>query len=221
MRLAISALVKFIFGIVLIGALLFLPAWTFLYPNAYLFMALLFIPMLIMGTVMLFASPELLKKRLNNKERESTQKGVVALSGLMFPVGFVLCAFDFRFDWSTVPTWLTIISSVLFLAGYAMYAEVMRENAFLSRTVEIQENQKVISTGLYGIVRHPMYLATLLMFLPIPLILGSFWGLIPFAAYPFIIVARIFSEEKVLTGGLKGYSEYKQNVKYRLIPFIW
>lgn len=221
MRLAISALVKFIFGIVLIGALLFLPAWTFLYPNAYLFMALLFIPMLIMGVVMLFAAPELLKKRLNNKERESTQKGVVALSGLMFPVGFVLCAFDFRFDWSTVPTWLTIISSVLFLAGYAMYAEVMRENAFLSRTVEIQENQKVISTGLYGIVRHPMYLATLLMFLPIPLILGSFWGVLPFAAYPFIIIARIINEEKILTERLDGYSEYKSKVKYRLIPFIW
>ena len=221
MRLAISALIKFLFGIVLVGALLFLPAWTFLYPGAYLFMALLFIPMLIMGVVMLFAAPDLLKKRLNNKEKESTQKGVVALSGLMFPVGFALSALDFRFDWSTVPTWLVILASILFLAGYAMYAEVMRENAFLSRTVEIQENQRVISTGLYGIVRHPMYLATLLMFLPIPLILGSFWGLIPFAVYPMAIVVRIFNEEKVLTEGLKGYSEYKQNVKYRLIPFIW
>lgn len=221
MRLALNGLIKFIFGIVLIGALLFLPAWTFLYPGAYLFMALLFIPMLTMGIVMLFASPELLKKRLNNKEKESTQKGVVALSGLMFPVGFVLCALDFRFGWSTVPLWLIILASILFLAGYAMYAEVMRENAFLSRTVEIQENQKVISTGLYGIVRHPMYLATLLMFLPIPLILGSLWGLIPFAAYPIVIVARISNEEKILTEGLDGYSEYKLKVKYRLIPFIW
>ena len=204
MRLALNALAKFIFGIILIGALLFLPAWTLLYPGAYLFMALLFIPMLIMGIVMLFASPDLLKKRLNNKEKEKAQKGVVALSGLMFPVGFVLCALDFRFGWSSVPLWLVILASVLFLAGYAMYAEVMRENAYLSRTVEIQENQKVISTGLYGVVRHPMYLATLLMFLPIPLILGSFWGLIPFAIYPIGIVTRIINEEKVLTDGLVG-----------------
>ena len=221
MRLAISALVKFLFGIVLVGALLFLPAWTFLYPGAYLFMALLFIPMLTMGVVMLFASPDLLQKRLNSKEKESTQKGVVALSGLMFPIGFALSALDFRFGWSSVPLWLVIVASVLFLMGYAMYAEVMRENAYLSRTVEIQENQKVISTGLYGIVRHPMYLATLFMFLPIPLILGSYGGLIPFAAYPFIIVVRIINEEKVLTEGLDGYTEYKQKVKYRLIPFIW
>ena len=221
MRLALNGLIKFIFGIVLIGALLFLPAWTLIYPGAYLFMALLFVPMLIMGVVMLFAAPDLLKKRLDSKEKEATQKGVVALSGLMFPIGFALSALDFRFGWSSVPLWLVIVASVLFLMGYAMYAEVMRENAYLSRTVEIQENQKVISTGLYGIVRHPMYLATLLMFLPIPLILGSFWGLIPFAAYPFIIVARIINEEKVLTEGLDGYAEYKQKVKYRLIPFIW
>ncbi len=221
MRLAISALVKFLFGIVLVGALLFLPAWTLLYPGAYLFMALLFTPMLIMGVILLFASPNLLQKRLNNKEKEAAQKGVVALSGLMFPVGFVLCALDFRFGWSSVPLWLVILASVLFLAGYAMYAEVMRENAYLSRTVEIQENQKLISTGLYGVVRHPMYLATLLMFLPIPLILGSFWGLIPFAIYPIVIVTRIINEEKVLTDGLDGYAEYKKRVKYRLLPFIW
>ena len=221
MRLAISALVKFLFGIVLVGALLFLPAWTLLYPGAYLFMALLFTPMLIMGVILLFASPNLLQKRLNNKEKEAAQKGVVALSGLMFPVGFVLCALDFRFGWSSVTLWLVILASVLFLAGYAMYAEVMRENAYLSRTVEIQENQKLISTGLYGVVRHPMYLATLLMFLPIPLILGSFWGLIPFAIYPIVIVTRIINEEKVLTDGLDGYAEYKKRVKYRLLPFIW
>ena len=221
MRLALNGLIKFIFGIVLIGALLFLPAWTLLYPGAYLFMALLFTPMLIMGVILLFASPNLLQKRLNNKEKEAAQKGVVALSGLMFPVGFVLCALDFRFGWSSVPLWLVILASVLFLAGYAMYAEVMRENAYLSRTVEIQENQKLISTGLYGVVRHPMYLATLLMFLPIPLILGSFWGLIPFAIYPIVIVTRIINEEKVLTDGLDGYAEYKKRVKYRLLPFIW
>ena len=221
MRLAISALVKFLFGIVLVGALLFLPAWTLLYPGAYLFMALLFTPMLIMGVILLFASPNLLQKRLNNKEKEAAQKGVVALSGLMFPVGFVLCALDFRFGWSSVPLWLVILASVLFLAGYAMYAEVMRENAYLSRTVEIQENQKLISTGLYGVVRHPMYLATLLMFLPIPLILGSFWGLIPFAIYPIVIVTRIINEEKVLTDGLEEYTDYQKKVRYRLIPRIW
>jgi protein-S-isoprenylcysteine O-methyltransferase Ste14 len=201
--------------------MLFLPAFTFLYPGAWLFIALLFVPMLIMGIVMLIKSPSLLEKRLNNKEKESAQKGVLALSGLMFPIGFVLSAFDFRFSWSSVPLWLVITASVLFLAGYALYAEVMRENEYLSRTVEVQENQRVIDTGLYGVVRHPMYLATLLMFLPIPLILGSFYGLIPFALYPVIIVFRILNEEKVLAEGLLGYKEYKQKVKYRLIPFIW
>lgn len=205
----------------MIGALLFLPAWTLRYPGAWLFIALLFIPMLIMGIVLLSRSPALLEKRLNNKEKEKTQQGVIALSGLIFPIGFILCALDFRFAWSAVPLWLVTTASVLFLIGYAMYAEVMRENAYLSRTVEVQENQKVISTGLYGIVRHPMYLATLLMFLPLPLILGSFWGLIPFALYPVVIVIRILNEEKVLTEDLVGYAEYKTKVKYRLIPFIW
>ena len=216
-----NALIKYTAGLILVGAMLFLPAFTFLYPGAWLFIALLFVPMLIMGIVMLIKSPSLLEKRLNNKEKESAQKGVLALSGLMFPIGFVLSAFDFRFSWSSVPLWLVITASVLFLAGYALYAEVMRENEYLSRTVEVQENQRVIDTGLYGVVRHPMYLATLLMFLPIPLILGSFYGLIPFALYPVIIVFRILNEEKVLAEGLLGYKEYKQKVKYRLIPFIW
>ena len=221
MKLLLNGLTKLIFGIVLIGLLLFLPAWTFNYFGAWLFLGVLFVPMLIMGAVMLVKAPELLEKRLKNKEKEATQKGVVALSGLMFPIGFLLSAFDFRFDWSYVPFWLTVAAAVLFLAGYAIYAEVMRENAYLSRTVEVQDGQKVISTGLYGVVRHPMYLATLLMFLPIPLILQSFWGLIPFAAYPVIIVIRIFNEEKVLTEGLEGYAEYKKQVKYRIIPFVW
>lgn len=221
MKLVFQALVKFLMGFLLIALLLFLPAWTFAYPNAWLFMGLLFIPMLIMGIVLFFKSPVLLEKRLNDKEKESTQKGVLALSALMFPVGFILCALDFRFAWSSVPNWCVILASALFLLGYAMYAEVMRENAYLSRTVEVQENQKVVDTGLYGIVRHPMYLATLLMFLPLPLILGSFWGLIPFALYPFILVIRIQNEEKVLSESLTGYKEYLKKIKYRLIPFIW
>ncbi len=221
MKLVINALTKFVAGLVLVGALLFLPAWTVVYPGAWLLIGLLFGPMLIMGIALLVKSPSLLEKRLSNKEKEKTQRGVIALSGLMFPMGFVLSALDFRFSLSSVPLWLTIVASVLFLLGYIMYAEVMRENAYLSRTVEVQENQKVISTGLYGMVRHPMYLATLLMFLPMPIILGSFWGLIPFVLYPVTIVIRILNEEKVLTDGLDGYAEYKGKVKYRLIPFVW
>ncbi len=200
---------------------MFLPAGTIRYPGAWLFIALLFLPMFIMGFVLWIKAPRLLEKRLNNKEKEKTQRGVIALSGLMFPIGFVLSSLDFRFAWSSVPLWLVTVSSVLFLVGYGMYAEVMRENAYLSRTVEVQENQTVICTGLYGIVRHPMYLATLFMFLPLPLILGSFWGLIPFALYPVVTVIRILNEEKVLTDGLEGYAEYKTKVKYRLIPFVW
>ena len=221
MKLLINALIKFTAGFILIGLLLFLPSFTFNYPGAWLLIGLLFIPMFILGIVLFIKAPSLLEKRLNNKEKEKAQKGVIALSGLVFPIGFILSALDFRFGWSKVPTWLVIVSSVLFLIGYIMYAEVMRENAYLSRTVEVQENQKVISTGLYGVVRHPMYLATLFMFLPLPLILGSFYGLIPFGIYPIIIVIRIINEEKVLTDGLTGYKEYKTKVKYRLLPFIW
>lgn len=221
MKLLIGGLTKLIFGIVLIGLLLFLPAWTFNYFGAWLFLGVLFVPMLIMGAMMLLKAPALLEKRLKNKEKEATQRGVVALSGLAFLGGFLISAFDFRFSWSTVPIWLTVAAAVIFLVGYGIYAEVMRENAYLSRTIEVQEGQKVIDTGLYGIVRHPMYFATLLMFLPIPLILQSFWGLIPMALYPVVIVIRILNEEKVLTDGLDGYIEYKKKVKYRLIPFIW
>ena len=221
MKLFISAVTKLILGAILIGAMLFLPAWTVKYPGAWLFIAVLFGPMLILGVFLFIKSPSLLEKRLNNKEKEKAQKGVLALSGLMFPAGFVISALDFRFGWSYVPLWAMIAAAALFLVGYGLYAEVMRENAHLSRTVEIQENQKVISTGLYSVVRHPMYLATLLMFLPLALILGSLWGLIPFALYPVIIVIRIINEEKVLENGLDGYIEYKSKVKYRLIPFIW
>ncbi len=221
MKLLVNALFKYILGLILVGVLLFLPAWSFNYPKAWLFISLLFIPMLLMGIVLFAKAPRLLEKRLNNKEKEKTQKGVIALSGLIFPIGFVLSAFDFRFGWSNVPIWVTVIASVLFLTGYGMYAEVMRENSYLSRTIEVQEDQKVISSGLYGLIRHPMYLATLLMFLPLPLILGSFFGMIPFAFYLIVIVIRILNEEKVLTDSLEGYSEYKTKVKYRLIPFVW
>ena len=221
MKLLLNALIKFIFGIALLGLLLFLPAGTFFYPQAWLFMGILFIPMLIMGIVLFVKSPALLEKRLNNKEKQKAQKGVLALSGLMFPVGFVLSALDFRNAWSTVPLWLTVTASLLFILGYGLYAEVMRENAYLSRTVEVQDGQKVISTGLYGIVRHPMYSATLLLFLSMPLVLGSLYALLPMLAYPALIIGRLLNEEKLLEEELPGYQEYKGRVKYRLIPFIW
>ena len=221
MKLLLNALTKFIFGVVAIALLLFLPAGTVFYPHAWLFMAVLFIPVIIMGVVLYIKAPSLLEKRLSEKESEDTQKWVVALSGLMFIAAFVIPALEFRFFGASVPKWCVILSAVIFLLGYIMFAEVLRENAYLSRTVEVQEEQTVVDTGLYGIVRHPMYAATLLMFIPMPLILGSFWGLIPLAAYPVIIIVRIINEEKVLTNGLRGYDEYKKKVKYRLIPFIW
>ncbi len=220
-KLAISGLIKYLLGVILVGALVFLPAWTLAYPGAWIFVGVLFLPMLILGAVLLISAPELLAKRLSNKEKQKTQKGVVKLAGLMFIGGFVLCALDFRFGWSYVPTWLMIASAAVFLLGYAMYAEVMRENAYLSRTIEVQEGQKVVDTGLYGMVRHPMYLATLLMFLPMPLILQSLWGLCVFGWYAILIVIRIRGEEKLLSAELDGYVEYKKKVKYRLIPFIW
>ena len=221
MKLIINALAKFLAGLLLIAVMLFLPAGTIEFEGAWLFITLLFIPMLILGVVLLIRSPDLLKRRLDGKEKQKDQKGIIKLSGLMFPAGFIVSALDFRFGWSHVPAWLIATASVLFLLGYATYAEVMRENAYLSRTVQVSEGQKVISTGLYGIVRHPMYLATLFMFVPLPLILGSFFGLIPFVLYPILIVFRIRGEERVLTKELKGYEEYRKRVKYRLIPFIW
>ena len=221
MKLLFNAFVKLIFGIFIIALLLFLPAGSIHYPGAWIFLGLLFLPMTIMGIFLFVKSPELLKKRLNVKEKEKTQRGVISLLALAFPTGFIISALDFRFNWSSVPLWLTITASALFLIGYALYAEVMRENAYLSRTVEVVEDQNVIDTGLYSIVRHPMYLATLFMFVPIALILGSFFGLIPFAVYPVAIIIRIFNEEKLLSKELFGYEEYKKRVKYRLIPFIF
>ena len=221
MKLFISAFSKIIIGAVLLGAMLFLPAGSFCYPGAWLFLGVLFLPMIPVVAVMLVKSPKLLEKRIDFKEKRKKQKGVIALSGLMFPFCFILSALDFRFSLTFVPMWLTVISAVLFITGYVMYAEVMRENAYLSRTVEVQEGQRVISTGLYRLVRHPMYLATLLMFLPMPLILGSFYGLIPISFYIPIIIVRIIDEEKLLENELRGYKEYKEKTKFRLIPFIW
>lgn len=221
MNLLINALTKFICGLLLVGLLIFLPAGTFAYSSGWLFVALLFIPMLLAGFVMFFKSPEFLEKRLDAKEKQATQKGVLALSGVMFIAGFVVAGLDFRFGWSDMPFWVVIIASALFLSAYALYAEVMRENAYLSRTVKVEAGQTVVDTGLYGIVRHPMYAVTILLFLMIPLILGSWYALIAFIFYPAIIALRLKDEEELLTRELPGYAEYKQKVKYRLIPFVW
>lgn len=221
MKLLLEALTKFACGLLLVGLLIFLPAGTFGYTYGWLFVGLLFIPMLIAGFVMFRKSPEFLKKRLDAKEKQGKQKGVVALSGLMFTAGFVVAGLDFRFSWSAVPTWVVIVASVLFLIAYALYAEVMRENAYLSRAIKVEQGQTVVDTGLYGIVRHPMYAVTILLFLMIPLVLSSWYALIAFAFYPAVIVVRLKDEEELLTKELLGYAEYKQKVKYRIIPFVW
>ena len=221
MKLLIEALAKFACGLLLVGLLIFLPAGTLGYTYGWLLVGLLFGPMLIAGFVMLAKSPEFLKKRLDAKEKQGTQKGVVALSGLMFIAGFVVAGLDYRFSWSQMPVAVTIIASVLFLVAYALYAEVMRENAYLSRTIKVEEGQKVVDTGLYGVVRHPMYAVTILLFLMIPLVLGSWYALIVFAFYPAIIIVRLKDEEDLLTRELPGYAEYKNKVKYRIVPFVW
>ena len=221
MRLACSALLKFTVGLLFVFALLFLPAGSFSYMNAWLFIGLLFGPMLILGVVLLIKSPKLLAKRLETKEKENIQRGVVAVSGILFIAGFIVAGLDFRFGWSRMPLWVVIASSVVLLISYALYAEVMRENAYLSRTVEVQENQRVIDTGLYGLVRHPMYAVTVWLFLAIPLVLGSWWAFLCFVPYIAVIVIRIRHEEKVLEVGLSGYADYKKRVKYRLLPLIW
>jgi protein-S-isoprenylcysteine O-methyltransferase Ste14 len=221
MKLLCNALVKFTCGFLLVGLLLFLPAGTLRYPCGWLLMALLFGPMLIAGFVMLGKSPEFLAKRLDAKEKQATQKGVLAFSGLMFIGGFVVAGLDFRFGWSQMPLSVTVVASVLFLLAYVLYAEVMRENAYLSRTIKVEEGQKVVDTGLYGIVRHPMYMATILLFLMMPIVLGSWYALIVFAFYPAIIIVRLKDEEDLLTRELAGYAEYKEKVKYRIIPFLW
>ena len=220
-ELFVQAIIKFVVGVVLIGILVFLPAGTFDYPGAWLFMGVLFVPMFIVGIVMMIKNPELLKKRLNAKEKQAEQSLVIKLSGLMFIVGFVLAGLDFRFSWIELPDWVQYVAAVFFLIGYVFYAEVLRENTYLSRTVEVQENQKVIDTGLYGIVRHPMYSATIVLFLAMPLVLGSIISFVIFLAYPVLIAMRIKNEEKVLEEGLDGYVAYKEKVRYRLIPFIW
>ena len=221
MKLLLNALTKFTAGLLLVALLLFLPAGTIRYPGGLLFLCLLFVPMLLLGILMLARARDLLAKRLDVKEKQGTQKGVVAVMGLIFLSGFILAGLDFRFGWSKVPLPVVIVASVLFLVGYALYAEVMRENAYLSRTVKVEEGQTVISTGLYAVVRHPMYTASTVMFLALPLILGSWYALIPFALYPVIMIVRIRGEEKLLTAELSGYEEYTRKVRYRLIPFVW
>ncbi len=220
-KLMISAGIKYFVGLLLIGVLIFWPAGTFEYWNGWLFIGLLFIPMFFLGVILLWKAPALLEKRLSTKEKEGTQQKVVALSGLLFLIGFVAAGLDFRFGWTRVPVWLVIGASVILLVSYGLYAEVMRENAYLSRTVEVQENQKVVDTGLYGVVRHPMYAVTILLFLSFPLVLGSWIGFVLFLHYPILIAVRIKNEEMVLEQGLEGYTEYKKRVKYRILPFVW
>ena len=221
MKLLLNGLIKFVFGFLFCFLLLFLPAGTLRFVDAWVFLGLLFIPVFILGTFLFIREPKFLEKRLDAKEKESTQKGVLAFAALIFIAGFIFAGFDFRYSWSTVPTIVKVIASILFLFSYLLYAEVMHENSHLSRTIKVEENQKVIDTGLYGFVRHPMYLASILMFLMIPLILNSWISFICFAFYPVAIVVRICNEEKVLTEQLPGYVKYKQKVKYRILPFIW
>lgn len=219
--LFLNAIIRYILGIILVGVLLFIPAGTLNYWNAWLFMGILFIPMFIAGIILMFKNPMLLKSRLDVKEKEKEQKYVILYSGLMFLLGFIIAGLNYRFSWIIIPNSIVIISSILFIISYILYAEVLRENTYLSRTIKVQENQKVVDTGFYGIVRHPMYSVTIILFLTMPLILGSIISFIIFLIYPFIISKRIKNEEKLLEKELKGYAEYKKKVKYRLIPFIW
>ena len=220
-KLFISAITKFLLGVVLVGLLLFLPAGTLNWFGGWLFMAILFIPMFCAGVVMMIKNPGLLASRLDAKEKRGKQSTVVKLSGLMFLCGFIVAGLGVRFDWYRLPRPVCIGGAVVFIVAYMLYAEVLRENTYLSRTIEVQEGQKVIDTGLYGIVRHPMYSVTLLLFLSMPIVLGSVWSFLIFLVYPFIIAARLKDEEKFLEEELDGYREYKQKVKYRLIPFVW
>ena len=220
-KLFIQAIIKFTLGITIIGILIFAPAQTINYWNGWLLMGLLFIPMFIAGIIMIIKSPNLLEKRLNVKEKEQEQKKVIVYSGLMFLSGFIIAGLNYKYNWIMIPNIVVIISSIIFILAYIIYAEVLRENEYLSRTIEVQENQKVIDTGLYGIVRHPMYGATILLFLTMPLILGSIISFVIFLIYPFIISKRIKNEEEVLERELVGYTEYKSKVKYKMIPFIW
>ena len=220
-KLFIQALTKFFLGVVILGALLFLPAWSLHYWQGWLLMGILFVPMFLAGIVMMAKNPDLLRKRLNAKEKEAEQKTVVAISGLLLILAFVVAGLNWRFDWCVLPDWVVWIATGLFLASYLLYAEVLRENTYLSRTIEVQDNQKVIDTGLYGIVRHPMYMATTILFLSMPLVLASPLSFIIMLGYIPVIVKRIKNEEAVLEEGLEGYKDYKKRVKYRMIPFIW
>lgn len=220
-KLFFQAIIKFILGVLLIGLLLFIPANTINYWNGWLFMGLLFVPMFITGIVLMIKNPELLRKRLNAKETEREQKQVVVYSGLMFLFGFIIAGLNYKYNWIVIPNIVVIISSILFILAYILYAEVLRENTYLSRTIEVKDNQKVIDTGLYGIVRHPMYAVTILLFLAMPLILGSIISFAIFLLYPIIIAKRIKNEEEILEKDLAGYLEYKKKVKYKIIPFIW
>ena len=219
--LFVEAILKFTLGIILVGVLVFIPAGTLAYWQGWLFMGILFVPMFLAGIVMMIKNPQLLKKRLDAKEKQKEQDLVVKMSGLMFIAGFVIAGLGIRFQWYTLPKAAVIVAAVVFLVAYILYAEVLRENTYLSRTIEVQENQKVVDTGLYGIVRHPMYSVTLLLFLSMPLVLGSVYSFVIFLVYPFIIAKRIKNEEEFLEKELVGYREYKQKVKYRLIPFVW
>lgn len=216
-----QALVKFFLGVILLGALIFLPAWSLHYWQGWLLMGILFVPMFVAGLVMLKKNPDLLRKRLNAKEQEAEQKAVVKLSGLLFIIAFVVAGLNWRFGWWVLPDWAVWVAAGLFLASYILYAEVLRENTYLSRTIEVQENQKVIDTGLYGIVRHPMYMATTVLFLAMPLVLASPISFFIMLGYIPVIAKRINNEEKVLEDGLEGYAEYKKKIKYRILPFIW
>ena len=220
-KLFCQAILKFLIGLLAVWLLIFLPAGSLEYWNGWLFIGILFVPMFIAGIVLMFKNPELLKKRLKAKEKEGEQKQVIAFSGLMFLAGFIFAGLNYRYAWIKIPNSVVIVSSVFFVLSYILYGEVLRENSYLSRTIEVQEDQKVIDTGLYGIVRHPMYAATIVLFLTMPLVLGSVISFIIFLAYPILIAKRIKNEEEVLEKELKGYIEYKQKVKYKLIPFIW
>lgn len=221
LKLFVSAITKFLLGVALVGLLIFLPAGSLSFWSGWLLMGILFIPMFFAGIVMIFKNPDLLKSRLSAKENRKEQSLVVKLSGLMFVLGFIVAGLSFRFDWYILPKGVVIGAAVVFLVAYILYAEVLRENTYLSRTIEVKENQKVIDTGMYGIVRHPMYSVTLLLFLSMPLVLGSVYSFLIFLAYPFIIAKRIKDEEEFLEKELGGYAQYKQKVKYRLIPFVW
>ena len=221
LKLFTQAIFKFLGGLLIVGLLLFLPAGTFVWRQAWLLLGILFVPMFIAGLIMMKRAPDLLRKRLNAKEEEKEQKTVIVLSGLMFLAAFIVAGLNFRFRWIVLPVWVSWAAAVLFLLAYVLYTEVLRENVWLSRTVEVQENQKVVDTGLYGIVRHPMYMTTLLLFLSMPLVLGSVISFVIMLLYIPIIAKRIRNEEQVLEGGLEGYAEYKKRIRYKVIPFVW